>query len=610
MRPRCVVTVRSRTPRREAICRAVSPSAATSSTWRSRCVSVVSTICRRSRPSAIAPTHSVGGPARTISPAAPRRRDWRNSTGSELLSRKPSAPMNKALEIDKGSAFAPHPSTPTPGNRSRIVRINQKESCSPSRPRPTRTTTPSRRIRRTASRASVVEPASARTSMSGRSSMSSDRPARTTGRGSTTMTPRRRLEAILARIGGGEGRCKGSGEPDQAEVCGLGQGLNPVRRAELAVQLGHVSLDRACGDDEPAGRLAHRQAPAEELEDLALPGRDGRSDVGGLPGAPDEAPQALDGRALLLRREQPLAGGQPLEADGDGPNPGLLLDVAVDARPDAFEEGLVLPPSGEDEDARRLRGVAPQPPRHLQPIHVRERQVQQDQVGSGRPIGLQRLLPGGGLRSDLQPVGGFARYADHTSKDGVILHDQDASRDHAPGDGGDRGSQGAGASRGHQTGRDTEASPNRHAMVTASIFECTPSLARMLFTWLWTVSGLIRSSSAISPVVSPEARARRISVSRAVRRRRASSAIIAGSRPIRSSSSTIGSSSSATRTRSIPAISPDTSALGRAHLKGPPQVSEGCLTSRWGLASVRPSIGNVGLRWTFVMAQHRPRGGP
>src|SRR5438093_3958639 len=392
MRPRVVVTGRSRIRSRVALCRAVRPSAATSSTSRSRSVSAVSTIWRRSRLSAIAPTHSVGGPARTISPPAPRRRDCRNSTGSELLSRNPSAPMNRAREIDKGSAFAPHPSTPTPGNRSRIVRINQKEACSPSRHRPTRTTTPSRRMRRTASRASVVEPASARTSMSGRSSMSSDRPARTTGRGSTTMTPRRRLETILPRIGRGEGRCKGSGEPDQAEGCGLGQGLNPVRRAELPVQLGHMSLDRACGDDEPAGRLAHREAPAEELEYLALPRRDGRRDVGGLPGAPDQAPQALDGRALLLRREQPLAGGQPLEADGDGPNPGLLLDVAFDARPDAFEEGLVLPPSGEDEDAGRLRRVAPQPPRDLQTVHVRKGQVEKDQVGSGRSVGLQRLL--------------------------------------------------------------------------------------------------------------------------------------------------------------------------------------------------------------------------
>ena len=40
----------------------------------------------------------------------------------------------------------------------------------------------------------------------------------------------------------------------------------------------------------------------------------------------------------------------------------------------------------------------------------------------------------------------------------------------------------------------------------------------MLLTWLWTVSALMPSSSAISVAVSPAARARRISVSRGVSR--------------------------------------------------------------------------------------------
>src|SRR6266540_614481 len=75
MRPRWVVTVRSRTPRRVAIWRAVRPSAATLRTSRSRSVRVVSTSRRRSIPSAIAPTHSGGGPASTIAPQGGHRRD-------------------------------------------------------------------------------------------------------------------------------------------------------------------------------------------------------------------------------------------------------------------------------------------------------------------------------------------------------------------------------------------------------------------------------------------------------------------------------------------------------------------------------------------------------
>ena len=60
------------------------------------------------------------------------------------------------------------------------------------------------------------------------------------------------------------------------------------------------------------------------------------------------------------------------------------------------------------------------------------------------------------------------------------------------------------------------ASPCRHAMRTASTFECTPSLARMLFTWLCTVSGLMPNASATSAVDAPAASVCRISRSRLV----------------------------------------------------------------------------------------------
>ena len=60
-------------------------------------------------------------------------------------------------------------------------------------------------------------------------------------------------------------------------------------------------------------------------------------------------------------------------------------------------------------------------------------------------------------------------------------------------------------------------SPSRIATEKASSFECAPSFARMLWTWLRTVLTEMKSRVAIAPLVSPSAISWRISRSRAVR---------------------------------------------------------------------------------------------
>ena len=62
--------------------------------------------------------------------------------------------------------------------------------------------------------------------------------------------------------------------------------------------------------------------------------------------------------------------------------------------------------------------------------------------------------------------------------------------------------------------------------------------------------------------------------------------------------------SSTTRTRSMPAISTDTSALGRRHLKGDPRAPDGVFDIPLGSARVR-RVHWKGFRWTFLIAQPR-----
>jgi len=70
----------------------------------------------------------------------------------------------------------------------------------------------------------------------------------------------------------------------------------------------------------------------------------------------------------------------------------------------------------------------------------------------------------------------FARQSDHVADHGVVLHHQYAIRALGP-----SGRRRHGLA--HQSVRcSTLARPNRRLSVTASIFEWTPSLARMLFT--------------------------------------------------------------------------------------------------------------------------------
>src|SRR5262245_4094861 len=164
--------------------------AATSRTSCSRGVSRESMGRPLSLASARKPTQSAGAPARTTSPRAARRISWRNSMGSTSLSRYPSAPRKSPREMVLASAPAPDTRIVASWWRSRRVRISHSESRSPARPSPTRKTIRERRIRLSTLRHSSAEPASARTCISGWSSINIPRPARTTASGSTTTTPR------------------------------------------------------------------------------------------------------------------------------------------------------------------------------------------------------------------------------------------------------------------------------------------------------------------------------------------------------------------------------------------------------------------------------------
>src|SRR4051794_17675604 len=62
-----------------------------------------------------------------------------------------------------------------------------------------------------------------------------------------------------------------------------------------------------------------------------------------------------------------------------------------------------------------------------------------------------------------------------------------------------------------------QASPCRTASATASARLATPSLAKTLVRWVPTVRGLTNNASAISGLVLPSTRRRRISDSRGVR---------------------------------------------------------------------------------------------
>ena len=240
--PRWVVTVRSRTPSRTAICRAVSPSAATTRTSRSRVGQPDLHVA--------ASFDAVGDPA-----DGPRRRPAEHHL---VVGRSP----QRLQELDRVDVLVHEPvgadeqragdvggigvRAAARGSRARGTARERRGSASRRRASPPSPAPPAPRRGCVAGVGSPrappsASPASASTSMSGRSSISRDSPARTTGSGSTTTTPRRRTPGAaggatravrLAMTSPGE--VAGTSRAERRSENSLPRGVfgNPPRRPE------------------------------------------------------------------------------------------------------------------------------------------------------------------------------------------------------------------------------------------------------------------------------------------------------------------------------------------------------------------------------------------
>ncbi len=172
----------------------------------------------------------------------------------------------------------------------------------------------------------------------------------------------------------------------------LGEGLGPVRREGRREAL----LAQAEAEGVEGLRGVHDHDPAAPL---LLPRRRGRA----------------RGR-VGLDREEERRGGDRLDDVVREPEAGL--DLLLPLGPLQL---LGQPREGDDGDPRPER--LPQAPEELDPVHVRQRHVLEDEAGAGLRRQLQRGPPVGGLRHS-EPAR-EEHLAEEAPRQRVVLHEED-----------------------------------------------------------------------------------------------------------------------------------------------------------------------------------------
>ena len=180
-----------------------------------------------------------------------------------------------------------------------------------------------------------------------------------------------------------------------------------------------MRLDGSFGQTEPSGGLPCGHSLGGETEDLPFAGGEGRRHPSGLPSSSQEIAELREGQALLLGSEGVAAGGESFDRFRQ-PVDGELFD----APPDAVAKGSkrvigALGAGGRQDPDPRSKGS--ETPGHLEPIDVREVQVEHQDVGMQPEAGRHGLLPGGDLLHDLDSGMRFSGQAGHASEDGMVV---------------------------------------------------------------------------------------------------------------------------------------------------------------------------------------------
>ena len=166
---------------------------------------------------------------------------------------------------------------------------------------------------------------------------------------------------------------------------------------------------------------------ARSSQDLALPRREGRADLGPLPGLPGEPAELEDGGLLQRRLDRSLPGEHEPDRVADAAQSLGFGEVSVHAQAHRLQDGRAVGPFGERDDGAVVAPVA-QRPQDLGPGHVGQVEVQDHEVGGHRDHGTQRVLAAllFGHDRDLGDV--LAREPDHAEDHRMAPHDQDADR--------------------------------------------------------------------------------------------------------------------------------------------------------------------------------------
>ena len=130
---------------------------------------------------------------------------------------------------------------------------------------------------------------------------------------------------------------------------------------------------------------------------------------------PDRQPPVLIGRRTRgVAKRDPKTGIELVD-------PERLGDVVVGTTIERFDLLLLLVPTGQDDD--RCPRLAPDPADELQPVHVRQAEVEQDHIRAARRPALEGRLAVGRLAGPVTPPRQLAD--DHRASLVVVLDDQD-----------------------------------------------------------------------------------------------------------------------------------------------------------------------------------------